>query len=111
MTYEELNWLVSDTSLYERPRLTPLENEQPDELPLDVGDAAALEEVGVPEEVAVAVEEDHVADAPERRLCCTCACFRWWRLEMCAASTAVPARRTARETSVPVNFMVFVCLR
>ena len=104
---------MSDASLYERPRLTPLEKEQPDEDPLDVGDAAALEEleVGFSEAVADAADEDHVADAPERRLCCTCACFRWWMLEMCAASTAVPARRTARGTSVLVNFIVFVRLR
>ena len=102
---------MSDASLYERPRLTPLEKEQPEAPPLDVGAAAALEELAVG--VADAVDEDHVAEAPERRRCCTCACLRWWMLEMCAASTAVPARRSARGTSVLVNFMVLVsmCLR
>lgn len=98
--------------LYERPRLTPLENEQPEELPVDVGDKAVLEEleVGVPEAVADAVDEDHVADAPERRLCSTCPCFRWWILEICAASTAVSMRRSARGMNVLVNFIKSVCL-
>lgn len=102
---------MSAASLYERPRLTPLAKEQPAAPPLDVGAAAALEELAVG--VADAVDEDHVADAPERRQCCTCACFRWCMLERCAASAAVPARRSARGASVLVNFMVLVlvCLR